>query len=701
MIGIKCKHGMPSWARIAILIVSMGLLPLNGPAADSLLRFSPKNLDQSIDACEDFYQYTCGGWLQANRRPADAAWWGGEDVLEQHNTAVLREILERARKPDPKRSATQRVLGDYYAACMDEDAIEARGLGPINEELSRIARLKNKIEIAAEVARLHRMLFLIVQGGIFPSWVDPGSRETLFGLYPAQDAHDSKRVIVFVDQGGLGMGNRNYYLNDDEATRSTRNSYVSHVQRLLALAAGAPVPRQSAERILEIETMLARSWAENATRINPNNVYHAYSLLEIQGLTPTFAWPRYFSTLGIAPPSHYVVSNPAFLQEVERLLQVISLRDWQLYLRSQLLAAAAPLLNKDFVDEDFDFGGKVMQGIERPSSRSVRCRRAVDRDLPDALGREFVNAAFLPEDRRRVAAIADVLQAAMREDLLTSDWLDGATRGEALAKIKMLRSRIGYPARWHDYSGLKIGRRSWAKNAFAASSDRVNRSLGQIGHPPDLNVWFMTPTTIDAYANPRQLTITVPAAIIGPPNFDPESDDPLNFGGIGATIGHEITHSFDTVGRHYDHNGNLADWWTPKSAEAFAERAQCISKQYSEFVAVDDVKLNGEQTSSENIADAGGLRIALMALRRVLADRQGPDPMIDGFSALQRLFLGYGTSFCTHITPEALRDAVSGDRHSPVKYRVNGVVSNMREFREAFSCKKGQAMVHEPTCRVW
>ena len=495
------------------------------------------------------------------------------------------------------------------------------------------------------------------------------------------------------------MGDRSYYLNDDEATRLTRHSYVSHVQRLLALAAGAPVPRQSAERILEIETMLARSWVENAARINPNNVYHAYSLPEVQKLTPTFAWPQYFSTLGIAPPSHYVVSNPVFLQEVERLLQVISIHDWQLYLRSQLLAAAAPLLNKDFADEDFDFGGKVMQGVERPSPRSVRCRRAVDRDLPDALGQEFINAAFRPEDRRRVTTMANMLQSAMREDLLASDWLDGATRGEALAKIEVLRARIGYPERWHDYSGLTIGRGSWAKNAFTASSDQFNRRLRRIGGPPDLNEWSMTPTTIDAYANPRQLIITIPAAIIGPPNFDPQSEDPLNFGGIGALMGHEITHFFDTMGRHYDHHGNLVDWWTPKDTQTFAERAQCISKQYSDFVAVDDVKVNGEQTSSENIADAGGLRIALMALRPLL-DRQGPDPMIDGFSAIQRLFLGYGTSWCTHSTPEALR-AASSDRHSPYKYRVNGVVSNMAEFREAFSCKKGQAMVHEPICRVW
>ena len=546
------------------------------------------------------------------------------------------------------------------------------------------------------------MLFLIVQGGIFPRGTEePASLEALFGLYPAQDAHDSKRVIVFVDQGGLGMGNRSYYLNDDEATRSTRSSYVSHVQRLLALAARAPGSRQSAERRLEIETMLARSWAENATRINPNNVYHAYSLQELQKLTPTFAWPQYFATLGIAPPSHYVVSNPAFLQEVERLLQVISLHDWQLYLRSQLLAAAAPLLNKDFADEDFDFSGKVLQGIERPSPRSVRCRNAVDRDLPDALGQEFVNAAFRPEDRLRVATMADMLQAAMREELLTSDWLDSATRGRPLRRSRFCGRE----------SGIRSGGTTTPDSPSVAPDGRTvppprpvrissTRRLRRIGGPPDLNEWSMTPMTIDAYANPRQLIITVPAAVIGPPNFDPQSDDPLNFGGIGALMGHEITHFFDTMGRHYDHHGNLVDWWTPKDTRAFAERAQCISNQYSEFVAVDDERVNGEQTSSENIADAGGLRIALIALRQVL-DRQGPDPMIDGFSAVQRLFLGYGTFYCAHTTPEALRDVVSGDRHSPVKYRVNGVVSNMREFREAFSCKKGQAMVHEPVCRVW
>lgn len=693
---------MPRWIGLLILAFTTGLLgPTAGLAADSLMRFTPQNIDHSVDACEDFYQYACGGWLQTNPRPADAPGWSGWDVLEQRNTAVILDILEKSKAPVTKRSTARRVLGDYYAACMNEAGIEARGLRPVQEELGRIERLTGKSEIAAELARLHRMLFLVVEGGIYPSWVDPGSREALFGLYPAQDFHDSRRMIVFIDQGGLGLADRNYYLNDDDTTRSIRSRYASHLTNLFSLADSSPAPAAFAERVLKIEAKLARSWMENATRIDPNNVYHAYSLTDLQKLTPTFAWPRYFAELGIRPPARFVVSNPGFLAEVDALLKSVSLEDWKLYLRSQLLSTAAPLLGRRLADEDFEFRGRVLQGVDQPSPRSTRCRPAVDRDLPDALGQEFVKAISRPNDRHRVAAIADALLAAMREEILTSNWLDEATRKEALAKIKVLHVRIGYPERWHDYAALKIGRTSWADNAFAASTDQFTRSLGRIGGAPDLDEWFMTPTTVDAYANPRQLAVSVPAAIIGPPGFDPDDDDPLNYGGIGSLIGHEITHFFDTVGRHYDHEGNLVDWWTPKDAEAFGERAMCISRQYSQELVSDDVRANGEQTSSEDMADAGGLRIALLALSASMTSRHLDDPMIDGFSASQRLLLGYATSSCTHSTPAALRDAVSGDRHSAPKLRVNGVISDMPEVQRAFSCKKGQAMVHEPMCRVW
>ncbi len=670
-------------------------------AEPALTRFSTANIDRSVDPCEDFYQYACGSWLAANPLPESEMWWGPVDIVQRRNETVLLDIVQTASAPNPKRTQAQRLLGDYYAACMDEASIEADGLKPLQPELDRIADLTHKRQLASQLARLHRMVYLPVQGSIFPSYVDPGSREPLFGSYSLQDYGNSSNVVAMLDQGGLGLPDRDYYLRDDEASRTLRKQYADHIRKMLSLAAHGSVPDRAEGRILAIETALARGWMTAESRINRTRLNNPRSLAELERIMPTFAWRDYLATAGAPPSAHYLLTHPDFFRAVEHLLETVSLDDWKLYLRWQLLNATASMLSSALEREDFEFNRRILFGVKQPRPRASICLRALDRDLPDALGQAFVAAVLQSEDKRQVSIMATPIQAAMRQTILTSDWITDSTRREALTKIDGAHIRVGYPDRWRDYSGLPIGRRGWAANAFQASARELATQLARIGGQPDRNEWWMSPTTMNAYNNPRQNTISIPAAMLAPPLFDRDADAAVNFGAMGALIGHELTHGFDSFGRRYDQRGNLRDWWTAADASNFTARVQCLSEQYSQYVAVDDVKLNGDLTAGENTADAVGLRLALMAARATRSGLQRADAKADNFTPEQRFFLSYGLSWCRNETPASLRDTASNDFHATPKFRVNGVVANMPEFHKAFSCRKGQAMVREPVCRLW
>jgi endothelin-converting enzyme/putative endopeptidase len=453
--------------------------------------------------------------------------------------------------------------------------------------------------------------------------------------------------------------------------------------------------------VLEIETELAQVSADPVTHRDFRNLNHKFSRKEFENLTPAFSWQNYLATVGALNSPQYTVTIPEFFKAANQLLQTVSLADWKLYLRWHLLKDVSPMLNRAFANEHFNFYDKILQGQQQQSPRWQRCLQATDRDLGDALGLAFVERTFSARDKEAASEMAVGIEAAMAEDIAKLGWMSPATKKEALSKLHTLEIKVGYPEKWRDYSIVRIGRNSWAENALHTGEFEFQRRIGRIGKPADRDDWSITTPTVDAYYSVQQNRMVVPAGFMGPPFFDRNMDDAVNFGGAGAGIGHELTHAFDNHGREFDAEGNLRDWWTPEDSRMFEKRAECVSKQYSQYVAVGDVKVNGELTLGENLADAAGLRVAFEALESSLEKRGRMPPRIDGLSPEQRFFLSYGLQWCGSTTPEMLRKLASNNPHSPPKYRVNGVLSNMSEFQRAFGCRKGQPMVRENVCRVW
>lgn len=671
------------------------------PTAAAPSHFGVQNLNRNADPCVDFYQYSCGGWLAANPIPPDEIYWDTGTILQRWNESILHDALEKASPNDPKRSTVQREIGDYYAACMDEKGIEAKVLRPVQPELERIVAINNKREFAVELAHLHKTLYLSLSAfGAVPSIFAPGSYQPLFGVFRVQDFDDASKVVAIADQGGLGLPDRDYYLKTDKDSTELRRQYVEHIRKTLGMA-GTPDPAQSANRILEIETAFARSWMDVVKRRDFNNMNHKFSIQQLQELMPNFALRDYLQSLDVPPSEHYLVTTPEFFKTANTLLETVPLDDWKIYLRWHLLRATSRTLSRNFADEDFDFYQRILLGEKSPPDRWKRCVRATDHDIGDALGQAFVELTFRSADKDEALKIAIASEDALREDIEKLDWMTPTTKREALTKLSLVTNRVGYPEKWQDYSSVRILRDDWTGNTFRASEYAVVTKLNQIGKPVDRTQWAMTPPTVNMYAHPQLNSINVPAGILAPPFFESKMDAAVNLGGIGAGMGHELTHHFDDLGRKFDAHGNLRDWWTPEDSKQFEKRAKCVSDQYSQYVATGDVKLNGDLTLGENLADASGLRVVDMALKHSQETGKTSSAKIDGFTPEQRLFLSYGLSWCANVRPEFLRDMASNNPHSPPQFRVNGVVSSMPEFQHAFNCNSGQPMVRVNACRVW
>ena len=687
-----------SFFLVAALAVSTALAQQSArPPIDPDQRFDLENLDKSVDPCVDFFRYSCGGWLARNPIPADQAAWGRGSELRQRNLAIEREVLEKASVPDPKRSAVDQKIGDYYGACMDEKAANAAGTAPLKPELARIAAIKSKNELAVELAHLHGVTYALVNS------IYGTTGPAVFAFTSSQDLTDASLVVAAADQGGLVMPDRDYYLKDDAKSLEIQKQYVAHVEKMFELL-GEPAPQAEADAktVMGIETALAKVSMDKVSRRDPAKLNNPMPLDQLAALSPSFDWRAYTKAIAMPASHHILVMQPNFFRGMDALIKSVPLQDWKTYLKWHLLHAAAPALSDAIVTEDFNFNQKVLFGRQQELPRWKRCVAYVDRDLGEALGRAYVDRTFGVEGKQRTTKLVNALEKALGQDIEQLEWMSPATKKEALTKLHAIEDKIGYPARWRDYSTLEIVRGDAAGNALRAAQFEWARELAKIGKPVDRVEWIMTPMTVDAYYDPQLNTINFPAGILQPPFFDKRMDDAVNYGAIGSVIGHELTHGFDDQGRQFDAQGNLRDWWTPEDANAFTQRADCLVEQYDSYVPVDDVHLNGKLTLGENTADNGGLRIALMALLNTMAEeKHTPDGRIDGFTPEQRVFLGFGQGWCAQLRPEMLRTMALTNEHSTPVFRVNGVVSNMPEFRKAFGCKAGRPMVRANACRVW
>jgi endothelin-converting enzyme/putative endopeptidase len=543
--------------------------------------------------------------------------------------------------------------------------------------------LKSKQDLAKDAIRLHRL-------GI----------GALFSFGSDQDFKDATQVIAEADQGGMSLPDKDYYLKDDAKSVDLRKKYVDHVQKMFQLLGdSADKAAAEAKTVMDIEMSLAHGALDRVKRREPSNVYHKMTAKELAALSPGFEWDVYLMGVGAPYTQVLNVTEPDFFKQLNTTLQATSLDDWKTYLRWHVLHSSAAMLPDAFVDENFNFFSKELSGTKELAPRWKRCVRFTTGDIGEAVGKEYVAQTFGAEGKERTLKMVNALEKALASDIDGISWMGADTKKQAHVKLEAIANRIGYPDKWRDYSSLKIIRGDALGNSQRANEFDFQRQLNKIGQPVDKNDWPYPPSTVNASYNPQLNNITFPAGILQPPFYDNEADDAMNFGGIGAVIGHELTHGFDDQGSQFDAKGNLSDWWTADDKKEFNSRTQCVADQYSGYSAVDDVKLNGKLTLGENTADNGGLRIAYMALLATFAGKE-PAPA-DGLTANQRFFLGWANVWCQNRTDAVSRMLANVDPHSPPKWRVNGTVSNMPEFREAYHCKADAPMVRENACHVW
>jgi len=677
------------YTRSYSMLLSLGLIA-NGLVGQEAPKpgLRPADINTSIKPCEDFFEYANGTWLKTTQIPAEYPMWGAFMEIRERNLETLKGLLSEvsARKDWPKGSI-QQMVGDFYATGMDETRIEQEGLKPLRPEFQRIEKIRNPRDLAQAIARLHRRC-----------------SAPAFGFGVGQDDKESTTYIAQLGQGGLGLPDRDYYTQDDDKSKQLRAQYQAHVARMFELLGDKPEQAQAnAKTVMELETRLAKASMTKVEQRDPNAIYHKFTRQELARKAPGFPWEAYFQGIGLpAAETRLLVRQPAFFKELGAMAKSVPAARWKTYLRWHLIHDNAGELNKAFVDENFAFFGKTLNGTKEMSPRWKRVQNATDNLLGEALGRLYVEKAFKPEAKQKALDLVANLRAALKERIEVLDWMSAETKQKALVKLASFAVKIGYPDTWRDYSKLEILPQPYVLNTIAATEFEFQRGLAKLGKPLDRSEWFMSPATVNAYYNPSLNEIVFPAGILQAPFFDAAADDAVNYGGIGMVIGHEMTHGFDDEGRQYDAEGNLKDWWTAEDVKAYESRQEMVVKQYEAFEALPGLKLNGKLTLGENIADLGGLKIAYAAFQKSLEGKPRP-ALIDGFTPEQRFFLGYAQSWRFMAREETARMRVVTDPHSPARFRVIGPLSNLPEFFAAFGCPEGVAMVRPKEQRptIW
>lgn len=658
------------------------VLPMIVMGADAKSGVDLSAMDKSVEPCSDFYQYACGNWIAHNPLPADRPRWARVDELIDRHEAVLLDILRNAAKVEAGRSAAEQKLGDYYASCMDTAGINKKGLAPLQPELERINAMTSKQDVEVELARLHRMRIRV-----------------LFNFGAEADAKDVNRMIASLSQGGLSLPDREYYLQADAKSVEIRQAFLKHMTKMFKLAGVSPEnAADRAQGVLGIETLIARAWSDRVSMRDPNSRYHIFTKAELSALS-SWGWETYFKDIGAPAFETINVTVPAFIKRIPSIFSETPIETWKAYFTYQLLRHSAPQLTGSFESEAFDFWERYLLGVRHPRPRAVRCLETVHRALADLLRQKYLDVAFESPAQRQVTQIVETIEKSMASNIEKLSWMTDETKSGALAKLNAITNNIARPRKWRDYGNVSVARDNFFDNELRTRERRQQENLDRIGKSSDKTSWPAGAHSIlDAFYEPYNNSINLTAGILQYPFFDPLRDIAVNYGAIGFTIGHEITHGFDDQGRKFDGEGNLRDWWTPADAAEFGKRAACIADQYSRYTWVDGVKLNGRLTLGENIADNGGVRIALMALQDRL---KGDTDKLQEYTPEQRFFVGFAQAFCENVSPEDARQRALTDGHSPARFRVNGSLQNMPEFQKAFACKAQQPMVSASPCHVW